>query len=118
ALSENPDVDDVIFVSPRGEVTESTRANVVIRKGTRLFTPRAESGLLKGTFREKLIREGKIEEARLTVGDLLSADEVFLVNSVRKWIPAVVVGVDSRVKARQADEESPFLSSIQKTIET
>ena len=60
-------------------------ANLVIRKSGRLITPPIECGLLAGTFRAELLRSGEIEEAIVSVDDLTAADEVFLINSVRKW---------------------------------
>ena len=80
--------DDVIFWNERGEITESSIANVVVRIGAQLFTPPVESGLLAGTFRDHLIANGEIKERVITVDDFRSADEVFLINSVRKWVRA------------------------------
>ncbi len=82
-------VDEVILWNERGEVTEGCIANVVIRKEGKLITPPIECGLLAGTFREHLLKSGEIEEGIVTVEDLRSAEEVFLVNSVRKWHKAV-----------------------------
>jgi len=84
-----PDCDDVILWNERGEVTEGCIANLVIRKDGKLVTPPLDCGLLGGTFREYLLKSGEIEEGIITAGDLRSADEVFLVNSVRKWQKAV-----------------------------
>ncbi|MEN7972516.1 MAG: aminodeoxychorismate synthase component I [Verrucomicrobiota bacterium] len=80
-----PECDDVILWNEGGEVTESTICNVVIRKGGKLITPLVECGLLAGTFREHLLKSGEVEEGVVLIEDLKSADEVFLVNSVRKW---------------------------------
>jgi len=80
--------DDVIFWNERGEITESSIANVVVRIGDELFTPPVESGLLAGTFRNELIALGEIKECVIKIEDLRSADEIFLINSVRKWMYA------------------------------
>ncbi len=82
--------DDVILWNEKGEVTESTIANVVIRKNGKLITPPVECGLLAGTFREMLLKSGEVEEGIISVDELKTAEEVFLVNSVRKWQKAVV----------------------------
>jgi para-aminobenzoate synthetase/4-amino-4-deoxychorismate lyase len=42
--------------------------------------------LLAGTYRDQLIAEGVIVERRITVDDLSRASEIFLINSVRKWM--------------------------------
>lgn len=85
-----PDCDEVILFNERGEVTEGCIANIVVAKGGKKITPPIECGLLAGTFREYLLKSGDIEEGILPVKDLLDADEVFLVNSVRKWQKAVI----------------------------
>ena len=84
-----PDCDEVILWNERGEVTEGCITSVVIRKEGKLITPPVECGLLAGTFRAHLLKSGEIEEGIITVEDLRSAEEVFLVNSVRKWHKAV-----------------------------
>ncbi len=85
AKADFPDCDDVILWNERGEVTEGCIANVVIRKNGQLLTPPVECGLLAGTFREYLLKAGEIKESIISVEDLKAADEVFLINSVRKW---------------------------------
>ena len=85
-LALHPDCDDVIFWNENGEITESTIANVVVMLDGQLVTPPLESGLLAGTYRDELIAEGTISEQKITVEDLARATEVFLINSVRKWM--------------------------------
>jgi para-aminobenzoate synthetase/4-amino-4-deoxychorismate lyase len=90
-LAARPDCDDIIFWNERGEVTESTIANVVVRIEGKLFTPPVSSGLLAGTFRDHLLATGEIEERVITVAELKQAEEIFLINSVRKWMRATLV---------------------------
>ncbi|MCE9613701.1 MAG: aminotransferase class IV [Lentisphaerae bacterium] len=86
-----PGVDDVVLHNERGEVTESTIANVVIeRRGERL-TPPIACGLLPGVYREHLLERGEIREEIITIADLRAATTLFLINSVREWLPAVLV---------------------------
>ncbi len=86
---EFPEADDVILWNERGEVTEGGMANLVIRKGGRLVTPPVECGLLAGTFRAALIKSGEIEESVVSIEELRNAEEIFLINSVRRWRRAV-----------------------------
>jgi para-aminobenzoate synthetase/4-amino-4-deoxychorismate lyase len=86
-----PDVHDVVLVNDRGEATESTIANLAVRIGGRWVTPPVDAGLLPGSYRGLLVREGTLEERRVTVAELRGADEVALVSSVRGWRPATVV---------------------------
>jgi len=87
-LRQSPECDDIIFFNERGEVTESTIANVVVELNGRLVTPPVSVGLLAGTFRDQMIEDGKIEERRITVKELRQARQFFLINSVRKWMKA------------------------------
>jgi para-aminobenzoate synthetase/4-amino-4-deoxychorismate lyase len=80
-----PDVTEVIFLNERGEVTEGVNSNIVMRLDGKLFTPAIESGLLPGVFRAELLESGAIEERVLTRRDLERAEEISLINSVRKW---------------------------------
>ncbi len=86
--------EEVILWNERGEVTEGTFTNVVISKGGKKITPPVACGLLAGTFREHLLQSGEIEEGLVTLDDLRRADEVWLVNSVRKWQKAVLEDLD------------------------
>jgi para-aminobenzoate synthetase / 4-amino-4-deoxychorismate lyase len=88
AKADFPDAADVILWNEKGEVTEGCIANIVIRKNGRLVTPPIECGLLAGTFRGHLLKRGEIEEEKILIDDLKAADEIFLVNSVRKWCKA------------------------------
>ena len=87
ARAEHPDCDDVILHNERGEVTESALANIVARFGNDLVTPPVECGLLAGTCRARLLDRGCLREGIITLDDLQCADAVYLVNSVRGWIP-------------------------------
>jgi para-aminobenzoate synthetase/4-amino-4-deoxychorismate lyase len=91
AVAQRPDCDDVILWNERGEVTESSVANVVLSIDGQLFTPLLESGLLAGTFRDQLIAEGKIRERVIHKRELRQASSFFLINSVQKWMPAVLI---------------------------
>jgi len=86
-----PDVDDVLLVNTDGAVTESTIANLAVRIDGAWCTPPVEAGLLPGTFRAVLLREGRLTERHLTVAQLGGAQEIALVSSVRGWRPAILV---------------------------
>jgi para-aminobenzoate synthetase/4-amino-4-deoxychorismate lyase len=95
AKADFPDCNDVILWNEKGEVTESCFGNVVIRTGDKKITPPIVCGLLGGTFREQLLKSGEVEEGVISIADLKAADEVFLVNSVRKWQKSVVENMES-----------------------
>ena len=80
------DCGDVVFWNERGEVTESSIANLVVPLHGELFTPPIACGLLPGVFRNHLLAQGKIKERVITIEEFKTAKEIFLINSVRKWI--------------------------------
>ena len=86
-----PDVDDVLLVNDRGEVTESTIANLAVHLDGVWVTPPVDAGLLPGTYRNVLLREGRMTERPVTVDELRGAVELALVSSVRGWRPAALV---------------------------
>jgi para-aminobenzoate synthetase/4-amino-4-deoxychorismate lyase len=90
-IALHPGCADVILWNERDEVTESCTANVVADMGGIRITPPISCGLLGGTFRGQLLDDGSITEGILTKESLRSARALWLVNSVRKWMEAVLV---------------------------
>ncbi len=88
AKAARPNCDDVILWNERGEITESTVANVVVSIEGQLYTPPVECGLLAGTFRAELLAEGEIRERVVRAEELQRSKEIFLINSVRRWTRA------------------------------
>ncbi len=77
---------DVLLWNEDGEVTEFTTGNIVVEMDQQRFTPPVQSGLLAGTFREVLLREGKIKERTIRIEDLKKCASIWFINSVRKWV--------------------------------
>jgi para-aminobenzoate synthetase/4-amino-4-deoxychorismate lyase len=88
ARATAPGADDVLLWNPRGEVTESTIANVVARVDGVLVTPPVSCGLLPGVLRDHLLRRGTLTEGVLTRDTLARAEALWLINSVRGWVRA------------------------------
>lgn len=91
AKRAQPDLDDVLLWNTRGEVTESTIGNVVAEIDGVRYTPPLSSGLLGGTFRAEQLDAGTIRERVLTRKDIASASRLWLINSVRRWVEAILV---------------------------
>lgn len=77
---------DVLLWNEEQELTEFTNGNVVLEIDGVFWTPPIESGLLAGTYRDKLLQEGRICEKKLTLDDLNQCSNIWFINSVRKWI--------------------------------
>jgi para-aminobenzoate synthetase/4-amino-4-deoxychorismate lyase len=89
--ARRPDVDDVLMVNERGEVTEATIANVAVKLDDAWWTPPIGSGCMPGVYRALMLQEGRISERPITVEDVRQAQGLALLNSVRLWRPAVLV---------------------------
>lgn len=92
ARGARPGCDEVLLWNRRGELTEFTTGNLVLRVAGELVTPALESGLLPGTYRADLLARGEIEEAILDRDSLVEASEAFFVNSVRGAVRVVFSG--------------------------
>jgi para-aminobenzoate synthetase / 4-amino-4-deoxychorismate lyase len=86
-----PDVDDVLLWNERRELTESTIANVVVEIDGRRCTPPVACGLLAGVLRGELLERGEMVERVITRGEVVRAERLWLINSVRGWVDAVLV---------------------------
>ena len=91
AKSSRRDADSVILWNTLGQVTEAAESNIVIaHRGVRV-TPPVECGLLPGTMRAELLERGEIVERVVTVDEVRAAEQIWLINSVRGWMPAVLL---------------------------
>jgi len=92
ARAARQDVDDVLLWNERVEITESTIANVVAEIGGIRVTPPLACGLLPGVFRGALLDAGDIVERVVMKAELEAGVRMWLINSLREWIPAELVG--------------------------
>jgi para-aminobenzoate synthetase/4-amino-4-deoxychorismate lyase len=92
ARQSRPDVDDVLLHNERHELTEASSSNLVVVFAGRKWTPPEDAGLLPGTFRRFLLDAGEIEPRPIRVDELAAAEQIYLINSVRKWRRATFVG--------------------------
>lgn len=109
ARASRPGCDDVLLFNARGELTESTIANIVVERDGRFLTPARACGLLAGTLREQLIMEGRIAEASIRADSLREGERLWLVNSLRGWIAASLLNPDfysaEHVGGAQVDDQ-------------
>ncbi len=92
-------VDDAIFLTLDGRLSETTTANLWLVNGHRISTPGLDAAILAGTTRGWLLERATdldvgvatAEEVDLRVADLLAADEAFLTSSVAGVVPLTSV---------------------------
>ena len=88
AKAARPGLDDVVLWNERGEITESTIANVVAEIDNTWWTPPVSCGLLPGVFRAAVIEARMVQEGVITRDQIGRATRLWLINSLREWIPA------------------------------
>lgn len=77
--AKKEDCDDILIIKDL-LVTDTSTANIALYKNGKWLTPKEP--LLKGTTRQRLLSEGKIEEADLNVSELRSFSKVALLNAM------------------------------------
>lgn len=82
---------DVILHNERGELTESTIANIALAIDGVWYTPPVECGLLAGVMRAELLAREELQERVLTRADLDRAHGLRLLNSLRGIMPAELI---------------------------
>jgi branched-chain amino acid aminotransferase len=87
---------DALILNTKGNIIESTIANIFWIKDSIVHTPPLSEGCVAGVMRRKLLNDlpalgMKIIEQPLTGEILMNADEVFLTNAIRriKWVASV-----------------------------
>jgi len=91
--------DEAILTNTKGLVAEAATSNIFLVKNNRLITPSLKTGILPGVTRGVIIDIAKrlkirVEERRVRVPEIYSADEIFLTNSLAEVLP--VIAVDSK----------------------
>lgn len=86
AQAKSTGADEAILWNERGELTEGSRTNLLLRLDGRWLTPRRECGLLAGVLRARLLERGRVREATLTAADLARAERVLAASSLRGLI--------------------------------
>jgi len=90
--AKNKGCSETILLNCRGELAESSVANLFFTKGKTVYTPSVECGILPGITRALVIEicktNGlKVKEGRFKPVSLKGADEVFLTNTLMGLIP-------------------------------
>ncbi|GGE40435.1 aminodeoxychorismate synthase, component I [Pullulanibacillus camelliae] len=81
---------DTLLWNEKGNLTEFTTGNVVCLLNGRYVTPPITDGLLNGCFRQELLEKGTIQEATVSINDLKQVTALWLINSVRGWVPVTL----------------------------
>lgn len=87
---------DAVLLNTAGRICDTTIANIFLIKDEVIFTPALQEGCVAGVMRKNMIKlltagNYKIIEGKLSIDDLMNADEVFLTNSVYnlRWVQSI-----------------------------
>ena len=116
AVRKNQQGDDILWLTPQGEVTEATTANVFFlkeesNKSVRVLTPALTGALLAGVTRKQVIKQlaskgYEIFERPINYEELVTFRSAFLTSSVQR-IQAVV-----QIDACHYDTQHPLLLAL------
>ncbi|MCP4590509.1 MAG: hypothetical protein GY842_07185 [bacterium] len=87
---------EALWFTPENLLAEGSISNIFVVKESVLKTPPLSTPVLPGITREAVLEIGRranmaVEEAPLTINDVLDADEVFITNSGMEIMPVVRV---------------------------
>jgi branched-subunit amino acid aminotransferase/4-amino-4-deoxychorismate lyase len=88
--------DDAVFLRPDGTVLEATTSNIWWRRGSTLYAPSIDLGILAGVTRSVLLEVAPslsydVAEGLFPVAELIGSDEAFTSSSVREVMPVVTL---------------------------
>ncbi len=91
---DDPRIHEGLMLDTDDCVVEGTKSNLFLVKGGRLLTPKIDRCGVAGIMRALVIVQAKAHDmkvtlARITIDDLLDADELFLTNSIIDYWPII-----------------------------
>ena len=89
--------DEAILANTKGHIVEAATSNIFLAKNGAVITPSLLSGILPGITRATVLGIARrlglpVREKTVSYKDLLSADEVFLTNSLAEILPVTKIG--------------------------
>ncbi|RKQ72101.1 para-aminobenzoate synthetase/4-amino-4-deoxychorismate lyase [Litorimonas taeanensis] len=83
-------IDEVIFMSHDHIIMEGSFTTVYIEENGQLLTPKLK-GILPGILRQDLVNSEKVTETEISLERFLKADKIFIGNSLRGLLPAILI---------------------------
>jgi|SRR3989344_9103 len=112
--------DDALLLDTEGKVAEASAANVFLVRESKVIAV-ASASILKGITRDTIMQVARnehfaVEESSVSVGDLRTADEVFLTGTAYEVRP--VERIDELFKTRGDGSVTQYLRKIYRNIVT
>lgn len=99
--------DDCLMLNSENNIIESANSNVFYVKEGVIYTPKLTDGCVDGTMRNLIMNlkqlTYQIQETKVGLEQLFSADEVFLTNSIQgvRWVASIEDSVFQQQKVAQ-----------------
>lgn len=87
--AEQRAANEAILLNNAGHVTCATTSNIVIEKDGAFITPPLHDGVLNGVTRGCFLKAYDVTERSITADDLLNANGIYLLNSLRGTVPVI-----------------------------
>lgn len=91
-FAESQNAEDAIVLNSSGRICEAISSNVFLIHGDKITTPFLSEGCVSGIIRNILIGKLNATEAEISEADLLSADAIFLTNTIKGIRPVSKIG--------------------------
>lgn len=101
---------DGLILNEKDYLCETSSSNLLLVKGSKLYTPAKECGLLWGTTLELLRKSFDIREEYLRLWDIERADGVFVLNSLVLCLPV------KRFEDKSLRLDTEVLSELQRAL--
>lgn len=106
---------DQIRINTQGAVAESTVGNLFLVHGDSVSTAAEETGLLPGVARATILERQAVQlDAHITSAQLMSADAIFLTNSVVGVLPVHRIGFAHGAQQSYSSARHARVSDLQK----
>jgi branched-chain amino acid aminotransferase len=105
--------DEALLLNDRGDVAEGTGENIFVVRNGRMRTNDATADILEGITQDSVVQLARdrgieVEIGRITLPDVLGADEVFLTGTAAEVVP--ILQIDDHVLPR----ERPVTTQLQR----
>lgn len=113
--------DEAIVLNHQRQLMECSRSNIFFVKNGKLFTPHLKCGCLKGITRQNVIKLAKkfripFQNVFCSWEDLLSAQEVFITNSLIEIMPVTLINKKIIGSGKMGKVTQRFLREYRKLI--
>lgn len=108
--------DEALLLNDRGDIAEGTGENIFVVRNGRIRTNDAKADILEGITQDSVVQLARdrgieVEIGRITLPDVLGADEVFLTGTAAEVMP--ILHIDDHVLPR----ERPVTTQLQRAYQ-